>query len=173
MYRVPSFGENGLPTSPILRRRVGSSLFLVSSLLSLASLLFLDGCALFNQHAQMMDAMRGVMKETAARLSESGTGQIAAGGQVINPGLRVSGGVEYFVVARYEGVSGQVTAGMAGKLDRPVPHDVQSQADAIWRDASLSAEQKTRLLIELFSRRLSDGSQSATNDAGADGHERD
>lgn len=145
MYRVTGFGKCGLPTFRVVRRRVGSSLFLVSSLLSLA------GCGhLFNQHAQMMDAMRGVMKETSARLSESGAGQVAAGGHVINPGLRVSGGVEYFVVARYDGVSGQVTAAMAGALDRPVSDDVQARADAIWRDASLSAEQKSRLLVELI-----------------------
>ncbi len=120
------------------------------------------GCAnLFNQHAQMMDAMRGAMSDTAARLGESGTGQIAAGGQVINPGLRVCGGVEYYAVAQYTGVSGQVLAAMAGTLDRPVPKEVQDRADAIWRDSSLSSELKTKLTYDLLSGWLArEGSQS-------------
>lgn len=92
------------------------------------------GCgSAFNQHAQMMDAMRGVMKDAASRLGESGNGQIAAGGHVVNPGIRVSGGVEYFAVARYEGVGGQVQASMSGPLDRPV-----------------SSEQKLQLLREML-----------------------
>jgi len=115
------------------------------------STLALGGCSnLFNQHAQMMDAMRGVMSDTAARLGQSGTGQIAAGGQVINPGIRVAGGMEYYAVARYEGVSGQVQASMMGNLDRPVPPEVQDRADHIWRDTSLSTEQKVRLISQLL-----------------------
>jgi hypothetical protein len=51
--------------------------------------------------------MRGVMSDTAARLGESGTGQIQAGGHVINPGLRVTGGVEYYATASYVGLAGQ------------------------------------------------------------------
>lgn len=112
-----------------------------------------SGCSgLFNQHTQMMDAMRGAMSDTAARLSTSGTGQLAAGGQVINPGLRVSGGVEYYAEARYEGVSGQVMASMAGTLDRPVPAEVQARVDAIWRATSLSSQQKLEMTYELLSR---------------------
>jgi hypothetical protein len=111
----------------------------------------LCGCGnLFNQHAQMMDAMRGVMSDTAARLGQSGTGQIAAGGQVINPGIRVRGGMEYYAVAQYEGVSGQVQASMNGNLDRPVPTEVQARCDAIWRDASLETEEKVRLVGRLL-----------------------
>ena len=113
------------------------------------------GCgSLFNQHAQMMDAMRGAMSDTAARLSTSGAGQLAAGGQVINPGLRVCGGVEYYAEARYEGVSGQVLAAMSGTLDRPVPQDVQERIDAVWRETSLSSQQKLELTYDLLSRWL-------------------
>lgn len=109
------------------------------------------GCSnLFNQHAQIMDAMRGVMSDTASRLSESGTGQIAAGGQVINPGLRVSGGVEYYAVAQYEGVSGQVTASMQGGLGRVIPNEVQQRIDAIWRDSSISAARRNEMIYELI-----------------------
>jgi hypothetical protein len=123
----------------------------MTRIIACGSLLALTGCGhLFNQHAQMMDAMRGVMRETAARLAESGTGQIAAGGQVINPGLRVSGGVEYYATAQYEGVSGQVIASMAGQLDRPVPDEVQAQIDAIWRSTTLSVEDKTRRSFDLL-----------------------
>ena len=118
---------------------------------SLTAAMGSTGCSnLFNQHAQMMDAMRGVMSDTAARLSESGSGQIAAGGQVINPGLRVAGGVEYYAVAQYEGVSGQVTASMQGRLDRPFAKEVQRRIDAIWRDAGLTAEQRLQLIHELL-----------------------
>lgn len=120
-----------------------------------AALGAMSGCAggcgyALNQHAQMMDAMRGVMKDAASRLGESGNGQIAAGGHVVNPGIRVSGGVEYFAVARYEGVGGQVQASMAGSLDRRVSPEVQAAADAIWRDASASAERKLELLRALI-----------------------
>jgi len=109
------------------------------------------GCSnLFNQHSQIMDAMRGIMGDTAARLSESGTGQIAAGGQVINPGLRVSGGVEYYAVAQYEGVSGQVTAAMHGGLDRVVPEEVQHRIDAIWRDSSLTASKRAQMIYDIL-----------------------
>lgn len=103
---------------------------------------------MFNQHAQMMDAMRGVMRDTAARLGQSGTGQIAAGGHVINPGIRVSGGIEYFAVARYDGVSGQVHASMSGPLDRPIPPEVQQHADAIWQNTTINTEQKLRLILQ-------------------------
>lgn len=119
--------------------------------ISLMAALTLCGCSsVFNQHAQMMDAMRGVMSDTAARLGQSGAGQIAAGGQVINPGIRVCGGVEYYAVAQYQGVSGQVQASMMGSLDRPVPADVQERADHIWRDSSLATDQKVRLLSQLL-----------------------
>lgn len=117
----------------------------------------IGGCSnLFNQHAQIMDAMRGIMGDTAARLSESGTGQIAAGGQVINPGLRVSGGVEYYAVAQYEGVSGQVTAAMHGGLDRAVPDEVQQRIDAIWRDSSLTASRRAQMIYELLDKWMSE-----------------
>lgn len=111
----------------------------------------ITGCSnLFNQHAQLMDAMRGVMADTAARLGQSGTGQIAAGGQVINPGIRVSGGMEYYAVAQYQGVSGQVQASMMGSLDRDIPPDVQSRADAIWRETSLNTATKMKLIEKLL-----------------------
>lgn len=119
--------------------------------------ILVSGCSnLFNQHAQIMDAMRGIMGDTAARLSESGTGQIAAGGQVINPGLRVSGGVEYYAVAQYEGVSGQVTAAMHGGLDRVVPDEVQQRIDAIWRDSSLTASKRTQMIYDILDKWMSE-----------------
>jgi hypothetical protein len=126
-----------------------------------------SGCGhVFNQHAQMMDAMRGVMSDTAARLGASGTGQIAAGGQVINPGLRVCGGMEYYAVAQYEGVSGQVQASMHGALDRPISPEVQARCDAIWREASLTTEQKLRRIVELIGRQgLPTSQASAPQDA--------
>src|SRR5207244_3169539 len=88
--------------------------------------------------------------QTSARSRSSGTGQIAAGGQVINPGIRVSGGMEYYATARYEGVSGQVQASMMGNLDRPVSAEVQARADAIWRDSSLATEEKLRMVAQLL-----------------------
>ena len=126
-----------------LKRRVG--IIAVTFLATLAS------CGnVFNQHAQMMDAMRGVMTDTAARLGQSGTGQIAAGGQVINPGIRVKGGVEYYAEAAYVGVSGQVQASMMGTLDRPIPPEVQARADAIWQSTTLATDQKLRLITQLL-----------------------
>lgn len=108
------------------------------------------GCNLFNQHAQMMDAMRGVMADTASRLGESGSGQIAAGGQVINPGIRVAGGMEYYAVAQYEGVAGQVTASMQGQLDRPVPADVQDRINRIWQRTGISSDEKWALIRDVI-----------------------
>jgi hypothetical protein len=123
----------------------------------------LSGCgSLFNQHAQMMDAMRGVMSDTASRLGQSGTGQIAAGGQVINPGLRVCGGMEYYATAQYTGVSGQVQASMMGGLDRPVPPEVQARADAIWRNTSMSASERLRMTQELLGEWMRQSSPTTT-----------
>lgn len=120
-------------------------------LIPFLSMTLLAGCAnLFNQHTQMMDAMRGVMSDTAARLGESGTGQIQAGGHVINPGLRVTGGVEYYATASYVGLAGQVQAAMSGRLDRPVSSDVEARTSAIWRNTSLSDSEKVRLTRELM-----------------------
>jgi len=129
--------------------REWAALFAAAALFFLAATLF--GCSnLFNQHAQMMDAMRGTMRDTASRLSQSGTGQIAAGGQVIHPGIEVSGGVRYFARAEYVGVAGQVTASMQGGLDRPVPEDVQAQIGAIWRNTALSDGERIALVRELL-----------------------
>lgn len=126
----------------------------ISTLLSMFALLFFaTGCAnLFNQHAQMMDAMRGVMADTAGRLSTTGTGQIQAGGHVINPGIRVTGGMEYYATARYEGLAGQVQASMAGNLDREVPADVREASLKIWRNTSWTDEQKRALILDLLER---------------------
>jgi hypothetical protein len=132
--------------------------------------LLLSGCGnLFNQHAQMMDAMRGVMKDTAARLGDSGTGQIAAGGQVINPGIRVKGGVEYYAEAAYVGVSGQVQASMMGQLDRPVSTEVQESADAIWRNTSLTGAEKLRMTLELLREWTTGEKKTATSQEAGDG----
>lgn len=123
---------------------------LVLTTLLIIPLCCVIGCDALNQHGKMMDSMRGAMSDTAGRLSESGTGQLQAGGQVITPGIRVAGGVEYYAEARYLGVAGQVSASMAGGLDRPVPPEVQARADAIWRDTSLSDAEKLAALRELL-----------------------
>ena len=132
-------------------------------LILLAPMFLSAGCgSLFNQHAQMMDAMRGAMSDTAARLGESGKGQIQAGGHVINPGLRVTGGVEYYATASYVGLAGQVQAAMSGGLNRPVSSEVEARATAIWRDASLSDAEKLRMTRELLEAWLSSQGQPTT-----------
>lgn len=109
------------------------------------------GCSnLFNQHAQMMDAMRGVMADTAARLGESGSGQIQAGGHVVNPGIRVSGGMEYYATAAYVGLAGQVQASMQGDLTRAVPEAVQDEINKIWRNTSLEQAEKRAMVREIL-----------------------
>lgn len=124
---------------------------LTAAFLMLLAAASVAGCGnLFNQHAQMMDAMRGVMADTASRLSKDGSGQIAAGGQVINPGIRVAGGMEYYAVAQYEGVAGQVTASMAGQLNRDVPQDVQDRITRIWARTGLSADEKWALVRDVL-----------------------
>lgn len=134
--------------------------------------LLLCGCNLFNQHAQMMDAMRGVMSDTASRLGENGTGQVNAGGQVINPGIRVSGGMEYYATATYEGVAGQITASMQGDLSRTVPADVQERCNTIWRNTSWSSEQKRKMvenvLFAWIKTQVNDPATSSTSHEEAD-----
>jgi len=120
---------------------------------------FAVGCGnLFNQHAQTMDAMRGVMADTAARLGSSGAGQVTAGGEVIHPGIRVSAGIEYYAEARYVGVAGQVQASMTGRLDRAITPESAARAEAIWRQTDLSSSQKLERLFNFFR----DSSSSAT-----------
>ena len=136
-------------------------------LILMAPMVVSAGCgSLFNQHAQMMDAMRGVMSDTAARLGESGTGQIQAGGHVINPGLRVTGGVEYYATASYVGLAGQVEAAMSGGLDRPVSPEFEARASTIWRDASLSEAEKLRLTRQLIEALPAHQEQPTTCEAG-------
>lgn len=123
---------------------------LTFAILFLLSLACGTGCNLFNQHAQMMDAMRGVMADTAARLGKEGQGQVAAGGQVICPGIRVSGGMEYYATATYEGVAGQITASMQGTLDRDVPPEIQEEIQKVWRNTAWTSEQKRGMVMKIL-----------------------
>lgn len=111
----------------------------------------LTGCSLFNQHAQFMDAMRGVMADTTKRLADSGTGAVQAGGQVINPGIECEASMSYKVNAHYIGVAGQVQATMSGALGRQMTPEEGKLVNTIWHNSSLSEEQKlaaTQQLIE-------------------------
>lgn len=124
---------------------------IVCLFLLVAMIVATTGCSnLFNQHAQMMDAMRGVMADTAARLGESGSGQIQAGGHVINPGIRVTGGMEYYATANYVGLAGQVQASMQGDLTRDIPPDVQEKINAIWRNTSIEQAEKRAMVREVL-----------------------
>ena len=93
---------------------------LIASILLLA-VAACGGCNLFNQHAQMMDTMRGAITESSRRLGDSSVGQYAAGAQVIDPGIEIEAGLKYFASARYRGVAGQITASAQGTLDRELP----------------------------------------------------
>lgn len=108
------------------------------------------GCNLFNQHAQLMDTMRGAMQEASARLGESGTGQIQAGGQVIDPGIEVAASITYSASARYKGVAGQVQAAMQGGLDRPIPQDVQDRINRVYAHTALSSAEKWAAAIAMI-----------------------
>lgn len=110
-----------------------------------------SGCGnLFNQHAQLMDTMRGAIQEASARLSTSGTGQVQAGAHVTNPGIRVSAGVEYFAVARYDGVAGQIQASQQGTLDRNVSPEVQARIDRVYANTALSAAEKFAAAMQII-----------------------
>lgn len=114
------------------------------------------GCNLFNQHAQIMDTMRGAITESAQRLGDSSVGQYAAGAQVIDPGVRVSAGLEYYAEARYSGVAGQITASAQGTLNRELPPEVMEQISIIYRNTSWSSEQKLNAVRELLAKWATD-----------------
>lgn len=111
-----------------------------------------SGCNLFNQHAQMMDTMRGAISESSRRLGDSSVGQYAAGAQVIDPGIEIEAGLKYFASARYRGVAGQITASAQGQLDRELPPEVAEQLGIIYRNTSWSSEQKLNAVRELLAK---------------------
>lgn len=123
---------------------------IILSLIALASLS--SGCNLFNQHAQMMDTMRGAITESSRRLGDSSVGQYAAGAQVIDPGIEIEAGLKYFASARYRGVAGQITASAQGTLDRELPAEVMEQISIIYRNTSWSSEQKLNAVRELLAK---------------------
>ena len=114
------------------------------------------GCNLFNQHAQMMDTMRGAITESSRRLGDSSVGQYAAGAQVIDPGIEIEAGLKYFASARYRGVAGQITASAQGTLDRELPPEVMEQISIIYRNTSWSSEQKLNAVRELLAKWATD-----------------
>ena len=114
------------------------------------------GCNLFNQHAQMMDTMRGAITESSRRLGDSSVGQYAAGAQVIDPGIVIEAGLKYFASARYAGVAGQITASAQGTLDRQLPPEVVAELGIIYRNTSWSSEQKLNAVRELLAKWVTD-----------------
>lgn len=121
------------------------------------------GCNLFNQHAQMMDTMRGAISESSRRLGDSSVGQYAAGAQVIDPGIEIEAGLKYFASARYRGVAGQITASAQGQLDRELPPEVVAELGIIYRNTSWSSEQKLNAVRELLAKWVTD--QAVQEDA--------
>lgn len=126
-------------------------------------LLASSGCNLFNQHAQMMDTMRGAITESSRRLGDSSVGQYAAGAQVIDPGIIIEAGLKYFASARYAGVAGQITASAQGQLDRELPPEVVAELGIIYRNTSWSSEQKLNAVRELLAKWVTD--QAVKEDA--------
>lgn len=126
-----------LPSAIEHRKTVG--LALAGALLAIVCLGLTTGCSnLFNQHAQMMDVMRGAIAESARRLGDSSVGQYAAGAQVIDPGITIEAGLKYFATARYAGVAGQITASAQGQMDRELTPEALAELSAIYRNTALS-----------------------------------
>lgn len=127
------------------------------------------GCGnMFNQHAQLMDTMRGAVQEASARLASSGTGQVQAGGQVIDPGIEVSAGVRYFAEARYKGVAGQVQAAQMGELGREVSPEVQERINRVYSNTALSASEKFTAALAILRETLEkDGKNTAASETPA------
>lgn len=114
-----------------------------------------SGCNMFNQHAQLMDTMRGAITEASQRLGESSVGQYAAGGQLINPGIRVEAGLTYYASARYEGVAGQIQASASGKMDRQLTDSERATIDGIFHNTALSSDEKLKLVASLIQQYMS------------------
>lgn len=114
--------------------------------------LALPGCgsSLFNAHIKDAEIARGMAADTVKKLGDSGVGQYSGSAQGINPGLRVSAGIEYFAVARYEGLAGQFSASGHGQLNGDVSVEDQALIRAIWNDTALNQEQKRAAVIEIL-----------------------
>lgn len=110
------------------------------------------GCNLFNQHAQLMDTMRGAITEASQRLGDSSVAQYAGGGMLINPGIRVEAGLTYYASARYEGLSAQIQASAAGKMDRGLTDYERQTIDSIYHNTALSAAEKWKIIAEMLAR---------------------
>lgn len=127
--------------------------------LTLAGMLLgVTGCSLFNQHAQMMDAMRGPIAQATASLREGGHTQVSAGGQVINPKIRVAAGIIYFAEAGYDGVAGQVQGSLSGTTRDLTPTEAM-MIERITRNSTLTDAERAAMLRDMFKHVVAPASQ--------------
>ena len=75
------------------------------------------GSGLLNSHVKQMETAYAMAARVADTLESGSMAQFAASASAINPGIRASAGVEYFVEARYVGLAGQLSSSGQGKTD--------------------------------------------------------
>lgn len=122
---------------------------LIKFLIIAGLVLSVPGCgsSLFNQHVKDQEVLRSLALEAGKQLE--GTGQVAGGAQGINPGIRVSAGMEYYAIAKYDGLAGQMTFAKQGTLTKEISPEDAALIRQIANDTSLSQADKREKIFQI------------------------
>jgi type II secretory pathway component PulM len=82
----------------------------------LALMIWLPGCALFDQHAKEFDTMRAMAMSASERLKDGAMGQMQVSGQALNPGIVFEAAIVYRASAKYDGLAGQFATSAMGTM---------------------------------------------------------
>lgn len=109
---------------------------------------FMAGCSLMDSHEKQFDVIRGTAMELTKRMPLSAS-QVQVSGALINPGVRMSAGIEYYVQGTYVGVSGTVGAAGQGSGDYKtgISAEELEEIARVYADQSLSVSERADRLI--------------------------
>lgn len=119
------------------------------------------GCSALNPQAQITDMQKAIMAQAVAALDSNGLAQTQTSGSAINPGVRVSAGIEYFAVARFDGVSGTVMSALHGQTGK-----VQPDVLAVLRNSQTSDDRKWTLVAEYLEEQRTAAAAAAAKEGG-------
>jgi hypothetical protein len=108
------------------------------------------GCSLIDQHEKTFDTIRGMGVETLKRMPIEAS-QVQLSGAGINPGVRFSAGVDYYIEGRYVGLSGQFGAAAQGQGDRvPLSEADHEVLRSIYLDQSITEAERSKRIMDFL-----------------------
>ena len=113
--------------------------------------LLTTGCGggLINQHGKEFDTLNSLAMRAAASLGSGNVGQYQVGAHGINPGVRLSAGVEYYAEARYVGLAGQMQAAAQGTFNRELSAEEMNALIQV-STAQYRSDEEKRAAIHAF-----------------------